>query len=164
MNFRILFREFLVYVSPVIHSLTPANSLCCILGINKESGRVSVKLCQYSSLRKVELVVKETSQTRRFLYVSACDGSEVLEAMFRYHHVPLHSCFEETGSRITVMCNEVTEAALWAGEGNRHWVLSADGSSYCRLLIGEGRTLCLENSLLIEVTDRVGCHAVWQVI
>jgi len=68
---------------------------------------VTKKLCQYSSLRKVELVVKETSQTRRFLYVSACDGSEVLEAMFRYHHVPLHSCFQKTGSRITVMCNEV---------------------------------------------------------
>jgi len=86
--------------------------LCCVLGINKEGGGVTKKLCQYSSLRKVVVVVKETSQTRRFLYVSARDGSEVLEAMFRYHHVPLHSYFQETGSRITVMCNEVAEAAL----------------------------------------------------
>jgi hypothetical protein len=112
MNFRILFREFLFCVSPVIHSLTPVNSLCCILGINKEGGGVAKKLCQYSTPRKVELVVKETSQTPGFLYVSARDGSEVLEAMFRYHHVPLHSYFQETGSRIKVMCNEVAEAAL----------------------------------------------------
>jgi hypothetical protein len=38
---------------------------------------VTKRLCQYSSLREVELVVKETSQTRGFLYVSGCDGSEV---------------------------------------------------------------------------------------
>jgi len=73
---------------------------------------MNTKLCPYSSLRKVELVVKETSQTRWFLYVSACDGSEVLEAMFRYHHVPLHGYFHETGSRNKVMCKEVAEAAL----------------------------------------------------
>ena len=70
------------------------------------------KLCQYSSLRKVELVVKETSQTRRILCVRACDGSEVLEAMFRYHHVPLRSYVQQTGSRVKVMCNEVAEVAL----------------------------------------------------
>jgi hypothetical protein len=111
-KFRILFREFLFCVSSVIHCLTPVISLCSVLGINKEGGRVTKKLCQYSSVRKVELVVKETSQTRRFLYVIACDGSDVLEAMFRYHHVPLHGYFQETGSRIKEMCNEVAEAAL----------------------------------------------------
>ena len=34
MNFLVLFREFLLCVSSVIHSLTPVNSLCWVLGIN----------------------------------------------------------------------------------------------------------------------------------